>query len=78
MKDYKDELTPAQKEVWDELRQYYDTNYLSTILAPLVPAHSRNVLWQLTKDQSVPRLFPNLRDVEGIWGSSEEWEKLCP
>ena len=78
MKDYKDELTPAQREVWDQLRDYYDTNYLSTVMAPLVPQHSRNVLWQLTKDQSLPRLFPSLKDVEGIWGSSEEWEKLCP
>jgi|GEM_PF-1575056 len=79
MKDYKDELTPAQREVWDQLRDYYDTNYLSTVLAPLVPQHSRNVLWQLKKGpQSEKRLFPNLRDVEGRWGSSEEWEKLCP
>ena len=77
MKDYKDELTPAQREVWDQLRDYYDTNYLATVMAPLVPQHSRNVLWQL-KPGNVNRQFPALRDVEGRWGSSEEWEKLCP
>ena len=79
MKDYKDELTAAQREVWDDLRNYYDTNYLATVMAPLVPAHSRNVLWQLKFDpSSQDRLFPGLRDVEGIWGSSDKWEELCP
>ena len=66
--------------MWEQLREYYDTNYLATILAPLVPKHSRNVLWQLKPRDlgSAQRMFPNLRDVEGKWGSSEEWEKLCP
>lgn len=78
-KDYKDELTHAQREVWGSLRQYYDTNYLSTVMAPLVPQHSRNVLWQLRyAPHETERMFPCLRDVEGRWGSSTEWETLCP
>tara|TARA_B100000287_G_scaffold365834_1_gene360758 strand:+ start:24669 stop:25532 length:864 start_codon:yes stop_codon:yes gene_type:complete len=77
MKDYKDMLTPAQREVWDQLRDYYDTNYLATVMAPLVPQYSRNVLWQC-KVGNMTRKFPNLRDVEGRWGSSEVWQELQP
>lgn len=78
MKDYKDELTAAQREVWDDLREYYDTNYLATVMAPLVPQHSRNVLWQCRPRQTNAwtRKFPNLKDVEGRWGSSEVWQEL--
>lgn len=80
MKDYKDDLTQAEREVWDKLRDYYDTNYLATILAPLYPHRSRNVLWQLKFEPSNTsnRLFPALRDVQGPWTSSDLWEELQP
>lgn len=79
MKDYKDELTGAQREVWDQLREYYDTNYLATIMAPLFPQLSRNCLWQLQYKPSDPRkIFPDLRDVPTPWTSSEHWEDLKP
>ena len=78
MKDYKHELTPAQREVWEQLREYYDTNYLSTILAPLIPEFSRNCIWQLHKDDTKPRLFQALADIPGRWGSSEHWKRLLP
>ena len=81
IKDYKDELTMAQKEVFDDLRTYYDTNYLATIMAPLVPHRSRNVIWQLIKpahNETYSRHFKNLRDVEGQWSSSDDWRQLQP
>lgn len=81
IKDYKDELTQAQKEVFNDLRTYYDTNYLATIMAPLVPHKSRNVIWQLEKpahNETYGRHFKNLRDVEGQWSSSDDWRQLQP
>lgn len=37
----------AQREVFEQLREYYDPNFLSILLAPLHPAHSRNCIWRL-------------------------------
>lgn len=76
--DYKHKLTPAQLEVWTELREYYDTNYLSTIMAPLYPEFSRNCLWQLKYNPNSPRMFQDLRDCQQPWGSSEKWIELEP
>ena len=47
-KDYKKLLTPAQRELFDQLGEYYDSNWLSCLFAPLVPQQSRNCLWVLT------------------------------
>jgi 2-polyprenyl-3-methyl-5-hydroxy-6-metoxy-1,4-benzoquinol methylase len=44
-KDIKPVLTPAEREVWASLENYYDASYLSTIFAPNHPAESRNSLW---------------------------------
>lgn len=51
IKDYQSLLTPGQKEVFDSLREYYDTNYLATLMAPLFPAHSRNALWTVGRKE---------------------------
>ena len=37
-----------EKEAFEELRKYYDTNLLSNMMAPMIPAeHARNCLWVL-------------------------------
>lgn len=47
-KDYVGTLTPAQLEVYDQLKDYYDTEVLATVMAPLVePELARNCLWVL-------------------------------
>ena len=76
MRDYKDELPQEEKKVFDKMRDYYDSNYLATIFAPLYPQYSRNCLWELTWKPGASRQFPDLRDVEGRWGSSEKWREL--
>ena len=38
-------LTKEEQGVFDRLREYYDTNVLSTFMAPLHPEGSRNNLW---------------------------------
>lgn len=45
IRDYENFLQPEVAFTFNKLRDYYDTNYLATILAPLYPDHSRNVLY---------------------------------
>lgn len=48
IKDYKEDLTGWKKEAFEELKQYYDTNLLANMMAPMIPAeHARNCLWVL-------------------------------
>ena len=48
MKDYKEDLVGWKKEMFEALKDYYDVNLISNIMAPLVPAeHARNCLWVL-------------------------------
>jgi SAM-dependent methyltransferase len=49
MKDYKPYMTPSQRDVFNQLQEYYDSNYLATIFAPLFPAYSRNCLWKVRR-----------------------------
>ncbi len=48
MRDYKEDLNDWQKQMFEALKDYYDVNLISNIMAPLVPAeHARNCLWVL-------------------------------
>lgn len=48
MKDYKPDLNDWQQKMFDALCDYYDTNLIANIMAPLIPAeHARNCLWVL-------------------------------
>lgn len=50
MRDYKDHLyAMGHGEVFELLHQYYDSNVLATIFAPMFPRESRNCLWRLQK-----------------------------
>ncbi len=45
--DYQHMMSKEQLGIFERLRDYYDTNVLATIFAPLFPAGSRNNLWVL-------------------------------
>lgn len=45
-KDYKDKLSEKGRQIFDKLCEYYDSNLVANIFAPLVPQHSRNVIWK--------------------------------
>jgi len=49
MKDYKEEIVGDwRQQMFDALKEYYDTNLISVIMAPLIkPEHARNCLWVL-------------------------------
>lgn len=56
IRDYESQLGKyGLTTAFDKLREYYDSNYLSTIFAPLFPEYSRNCLWVLSKE---PLLSP--------------------
>ena len=49
IKDYRPYMSSSQREVFEQLREYYDSNYLATIFAPLFPAYSRNCIWKVRR-----------------------------
>ena len=78
IKDYKTELNGLQ-DTFDKLREYYDSNYLATIFAPLFPHKARNVLWEtqyVGKLKLEERLFKPINKLEGRLGSSDKWRDL--
>jgi hypothetical protein len=50
-------LTPADRNYLDRIREYYDSNALSVMMAPLYPQASRNVLWRLRVAEPKATLF---------------------
>tara|TARA_R110000744_G_scaffold195775_1_gene314906 strand:+ start:35 stop:877 length:843 start_codon:yes stop_codon:yes gene_type:complete len=78
MKDYKNEMNEHVKYVFDSLREYYETNYLSTIFAPLYPHLSRNTIWKCSNKSLNPlnTIFTPIKQQEGRLGSSESWEDM--
>ena len=78
IRDYKDLVeTDGFGELFTRLREYYDTNYLATIFAPLYPAQARNCLWRVKKAKS-GQLFdlPKLQDLPQPLSSSDQWQPL--
>jgi len=80
IKDYKHELEVNNYlDIFEKLRDYYDTNVLATIFAPCFPANARNVLWEtqyVGKLHLKERRFTPIIHQEGRWGSSESWREL--
>lgn len=71
-------------DVFDALRNYYDTNVLSILFAPLFPAMSRNCLWHLSKrrfekdsPENTDAMFTKLELQPTPWSQHPEWLKLC-
>lgn len=47
-KDYKKLLKPAYAELFEELTEYFDSEIVANMFAPLFPERARNCLWKLT------------------------------
>ena len=49
-RDYKEAMNDWQKEMFKAISQYYDSNLVSNLMAPVMPAElARNTLWVLKK-----------------------------
>jgi hypothetical protein len=84
IRDYEHKLSPERKRVFDELRAYYDSNFLSCIFAPIYPAESRNCLWELRKatpEEITGKVlnfrFPCIENIATPWSSSAKWEDMA-
>lgn len=67
------------RDVFAALRNYYDTNVLSTIFAPLFPAQARNCLWHLTRrNVALPNepMFTKLKMQPTPWSEHPNWIEL--
>ena len=78
IKDYKEMIEKDDLDaVFSRLRDYYDSNYLATIFAPLYPHRARNVLWRVklptTQEMFSPGKFAEL---EQPLSSSDAWQPL--
>lgn len=83
IRDYEHLLNPEQKKMFDNLRAYYDSNFLSCIFAPLFPAQSRNCLWELRKATQRDHVgshvwkFPLIETIQQPWSSSAQWQDMA-
>ena len=76
-KDILPRMKDEEVDVFKRLGEYYDSNYLATIFAPLYPGKSRNCIWILRKTRDYHmRRFPNLRNLPDTWTSSDKWREL--
>ena len=66
------------RHIFGALRNYYDTNILAIIFAPLFPDKSRNCLWHLTRATRIEqaRLFSPWEQVTTPWGQHPSWLQL--
>lgn len=78
-KDYRDTFIKEYNAqgIWNKLCEYYDSNYLATVFAPLYPNLARNCLWQIrpAKMGYVQKFLP-LETVKTPWTSSAKWKDL--
>lgn len=58
MKDYKPLMNDWQKKMFEALKDYYDSNLIANIMAPMFPDVARNTLWVLKRkpgDVKIPK-----------------------
>lgn len=73
IKDYKDKLNVEELKMFTELRQYYDSNYLATLFAPLYPKESRNIMYVLDlKNFIITNTYPCL----DTYSNNGEWASI--
>lgn len=80
-KDYKQKFFddyPAGEELFTKLSEYYDSNIVACLFAPLYPRQARNCIWQLKRSPRPPAPFA-FQGLEYLsnpkHGSSDSWPK---
>jgi 2-polyprenyl-3-methyl-5-hydroxy-6-metoxy-1,4-benzoquinol methylase len=53
VRDYKPLMNEWQLQMFDSIKDYYDANLVSNLMAPFFPEQSRNCMWVLEKDLSI-------------------------
>lgn len=57
IKDYEHVMNSWQKQFFNFAKNYFDTNILSNVMAPMFPEQSRNVLWKCVINTNDTGLF---------------------
>lgn len=57
-KDYKPLMNDWQQKMFDALKEYYDSNLIANIMAPMFPDASRNTLWVLKRKPGDVKVAP--------------------
>jgi len=77
-RDYKPFMTPSEQMVFDKLSEYYDSNLLAIMLAPLHPSRARNCLWELSAAKpDYTRKFVPLAEAAQPWSNHIEYLRLA-
>lgn len=73
-KDYKKLMDPCQTKVFNALNEYYDSNVVSCLMAPMFPEFSRNCLWRVKRGPKVGSHGLDLAHLKmPFQSSSSEW-----
>lgn len=67
--DYKDEMNDEMTSIYESLKDYYDTEMLAILFAPLFPDKARNCLWHCNKTGE--RKFKDLEDIPKPWSQND-------
>lgn len=76
LRDYEHVLAPGHREAFNDLRDYYDVNFLACVFAPFYPAQSRNCLWEIQQGIGINTQFKPIEEVPVPWGSSALWKEM--
>lgn len=70
-------MSDQVESIFHALREYYDSNFLSCVFAPLYPSKSRNALWELRVNPEAVKQFKPIHEVNGPWSSSTNWKDMA-
>lgn len=74
-KDYKHKMDASQKDVFERLSQYYDSNVLACFMAPMFPSEARNCLWHVKRGLG-PTVHGNIKELlKPEHSSSSHWAR---
>jgi SAM-dependent methyltransferase len=66
-KDYKPLMNDWQQKMFDALKEYYDSNLIANIMAPMFPDASRNTLWVLKRKPGDVKVAPKATEQPSLF-----------
>lgn len=69
-KDYYHVLSKEQQQLFDKLSEYYDSNVVSIMWAPLFPGHSRNCMWRCRPGLETRNMLASVKEP---WSQHPDW-----
>lgn len=76
IRDYEQHLSVEHRKTFDDMRAYYDVNFLACVFAPFYPAQSRNCLWEVVPKRTDPEKRMFTEHITEPHTSSTRWREL--